>query len=121
MELSISYYTGRPCGVNHCGQKGQCYGRHDRCRIRNCCSLMDFPGTLQVPGMFALAGAAAGISTKKRRTGGMLWLLAIIVFSALSILDGVLIVKYYESLAAGLIFLIIPNSLAGFLGMNWQE
>lgn len=98
------------------GRKGSAMGAMIGAGLGIVVALMDFPGTLQVPGMFALAGAAAGISTKKRRTGGMLWLLAIIVFSALSILDGVLIVKYYESLAAGLIFLIIPNSLAGFLG-----
>ena len=80
------------------GRKGSAMGAMIGAGLGIVVALMDFPGTLQVPGMFALAGAAAGISTKKRRTGGMLWLLAIIVFSALSILDGVLIVKYYESL-----------------------
>ena len=97
------------------GRKGSAMGAMAGAGLGIVVALMDFPGTLQVPGMFALAGAAAGISTKKRRMGGILWTIAIVVFSALSILDGVLIVKYYEALTAGVLFLIIPNSLANFL------
>lgn len=79
-------------------------------------ALMDFPGSLDVPGMFALSGAAAGILTKRRRTSSILWLIAVIIFSGLTVLEGVLTVKYYEALVAGIIFFILPNTVINFLG-----
>lgn len=78
-------------------------------------ALFDFPGSLELPGMFALAGATAGIPVKTRTSSVTLWTLVIILFSGLSVLDGGLTVKYYEALASGIIFLLLPNSFVNYL------
>lgn len=78
-------------------------------------ALFDLPASLQIPGMLALAGAMAGISAKTRMMSTIMWLAVVIFFSGLSILDGGLTLKYYEALASGILFLIIPKSIVGFL------
>ena len=75
----------------------------------------DIPGALSVPGMLALAGAAAGIPVKTRTVAVSLWTLAIIFFSGLSVLDGGLIVRYCEALVSGILFLLIPKTIADFI------
>ncbi|MGI6084305.1 MAG: SpoIIE family protein phosphatase [Acetivibrionales bacterium] len=79
-------------------------------------AIYNIPGALLVPGMFALAGAAAGVTVKTRTLSVLLWTLVIILFSGLSVLDGGLIVKYYEALASGILFLLIPKKAADFVG-----
>ncbi len=79
-------------------------------------AVYDIPGALSVPGMLALAGAAAGVPVKTRTVAVSLWTLVIIFFSGLSVLDDGLIVKYYEALASGILFLIIPKALIDFVG-----
>ncbi|HHY64381.1 MAG TPA: SpoIIE family protein phosphatase [Clostridiaceae bacterium] len=78
-------------------------------------ALFNLPASLQVPGMFALAGAMAGLPVKNRVVSSLLWTLTVIFFSGLSVLDGKLIIKYYEALAAGIMFLLIPGQALGFL------
>ncbi|NLE24763.1 MAG: SpoIIE family protein phosphatase [Clostridiaceae bacterium] len=78
-------------------------------------AIYDMPGSLPVPGMFALAGALAGISVKTRTFTASLWTLAVIFFSGLSVLDGGLIVKYYEALVSGILFLFIPKTIADYI------
>lgn len=78
-------------------------------------AIYDIPGALSVPGMFALAGAAAGVPVKTRTFSVSLWTLVIILFSGLSVLDGGLIVKYYEALASGIMFLLVPKKVADFV------
>lgn len=97
------------------GRKGSAIGALAGAGLGLIIALIDFPGTLQVPGMFALAGAAAGILTHRPRIRGILWIIATVVFSALSVFDGLLIVEYYEALTAGILFLILPNSVVNFL------
>ena len=74
-------------------------------------ALYDLPASLDVPGMLALAGAAAGLPVKTRTAGVCLWTAVIILFSGLSVLKGGLILQYYEALAAGILFLLIPQPL----------
>lgn len=78
-------------------------------------ALFNLPDSLQLPGMFALAGAMAGLPVKNRAVSTLLWTGTVIFFSGLSVLDGQLIIKYYEALAAGIIFLLIPGPAIGFL------
>lgn len=78
-------------------------------------AIYDIPGALSVPGMFALAGAAAGIPVKTRAFTVSLWTLVVIFFSGLSVLDGGLIAKYYEALVSGILFLLIPKTIANFI------
>ena len=78
-------------------------------------AVYNIPGALSVPGMFALAGAAAGIPVKTRTFSVSLWALAIIFFSGISILDGGLIAKYYEALVSGILFLLIPKTITDFI------
>ena len=78
-------------------------------------AVYDIPGGLCVPGMLALAGAAAGLPVKTRTVSVSLWTLVIIFFSGISILDGGLIVKYYEALASGILFLLIPKAIIDFV------
>jgi len=78
-------------------------------------AVYDIPGALSVPGMFALAGAAAGIPVKARTLAASLWTLVVIFFSGLSVLEGGLIVRYYEALAAGILFLLIPKTIVDFV------
>ncbi len=78
-------------------------------------ALYNMPASLQIPGMLALAGAMAGISVKTRAMSTILWTAVIIFFSGLSILDGGLTIKYYEALASGILFMIIPKSFISFL------
>ncbi|NLL66479.1 MAG: SpoIIE family protein phosphatase [Clostridiaceae bacterium] len=78
-------------------------------------SIYDIPGALAVPGMFALAGAAAGIPVKTRTFTVTLWTLVIIFFSGLSVLEGGLIVKYYEALTSGILFLFIPKKVVSYV------
>ena len=72
----------------------------------------DIPGALSVPGMLALAGAAAGIPLKTRTVAVSLWTLAII-FST-SVLDGGLMVRYCEALVSGIFFLLIPKTITDY-------
>ncbi len=78
-------------------------------------SLYDLPSSLEIPGMLALAGAAAGLPVKSRTASVTLWTMVIIFFSGLSILEGELIIKYYEALASGILFFIIPQSFLDVL------
>lgn len=78
-------------------------------------ALFNLPASLQIPGMFALAGALAGIPVKTRIMSTLLWTAVVIFFSGISVLSGGLILKYYEALASGILFLIIPKSIIGFL------
>ena len=78
-------------------------------------AIYDIPGALAIPGMFALAGAAAGIPVKTRTFAVSLWTLVIIFFSGLSVLEGGLISRYYESLVSGILFLLIPKAIVDFV------
>lgn len=78
-------------------------------------ALFNLPASLQIPGMFALAGAMAGIPVKTRMISTLLWTAVVIFFSGISVLNGGLILKYYEALASGILFLVIPKSIISFL------
>ncbi len=78
-------------------------------------ALYDLPSSLEIPGMLALAGAAAGLPVKSRTACVCLWTFVVVFFSGLSILEGSLIIKYYEALAAGILFFLIPQSFLNFL------
>lgn len=73
-------------------------------------ALCDLHSSMEIPGMLSLAGAAAGLRVKTKIACVTLWTTIIIFFSGLTILDGGLISKYYEALASGLIFFLIPKS-----------
>lgn len=75
----------------------------------------DIPSSMKIPGMLALAGAAAGLPVKTKTSSSILWLLVSILFSGLSVLEGNLVQIYYESLLSGIIFLLLPNSLVVLL------
>jgi len=76
----------------------------------------DIPSSLQIPGMLALAGAASGISDKSKTLNATMWLIVTIFFSGLSSLSNNLTVIYYESLAAGVLFLVMPSPIINYLG-----
>lgn len=76
----------------------------------------DIPSSLQIPGMLALAGAASGISDKSKTLNAIMWLIVTVFFSGFSLLSNNLIVIYYEALAAGILFLIIPVPIINYLG-----
>lgn len=78
-------------------------------------SLYDLPTSMEVPGMLALAGASAGLPVKSRTAGVSLWIVVVILFSGLTLLEGSLIIKYYEALTAGILFLLIPKTVLDFL------
>ena len=78
-------------------------------------AIYDIPGALSVPGMFALAGAAAGIPVKTRTFAVSLWTLVVIFFSGLSVLEGGLIARYYEALISGILFLLIPKTIIDYV------
>jgi stage II sporulation protein E len=74
----------------------------------------DLPSSLNIPGMMALAGAAAGLPIKSKTAGMTLWTAVVIFFAAISVLDGSLILNYYEALASGILFYLIPKP-----ALNW--
>lgn len=78
-------------------------------------ALYDIPSSMEIPGMMALAGAAAGLPVRTRTMSSILWLLVSILFSGLSVLEGKLVLIYYEAILSGIIFLIMPNSLVNLL------
>lgn len=78
-------------------------------------ALYELPSSLEIPGMLALAGAAAGLPVKSRTASVTLWTSVIIFFSGLSVLEGSLILKYYEALASGILFFLIPQSILNLL------
>jgi len=78
-------------------------------------AIYDILGALSIPGMFALAGAAAGIPVKTRTFAVSLWTLVVIFFSGLSVLEGGLILRYYEALISGILFLLIPKAIVDFV------
>lgn len=78
-------------------------------------ALYDLPASLQIPGMFALAGAMVGLPVKNRVVSTVMWTAVVIFFSGISVLGGGLIIKYYEALAAGILFLLIPGPVINFL------
>lgn len=78
-------------------------------------ALFDLPASLHIPGMFALAGAMAGITVKTKAMSTILWTAVVIFFSGLSILEGGLTIKYYEALVSGILFLVIPKSIISIL------
>lgn len=79
-------------------------------------SVYDIPASLQVPGMLALAGAASGMFRKSKVAGPVLWLVVVTFFSGVSVLTENMVPIYYETLAAGILFMIIPNPVKLFLG-----
>jgi stage II sporulation protein E len=74
------------------------------------------PSSLEITGMLALAGAAAGIRVRFKAVSTTFWTLVVIFFTGLTLLEGNLVIKYYEALAAGVLFLILPQRLSGLLG-----
>lgn len=79
-------------------------------------AMYDIPSSLEIPGMFALAGAAAGLPVRTKTASVILWTSTVIVFSGLSVLRGDLVIIYYEALAAGIVFFVTPASLLNILG-----
>mgnify|MGYP000846972183 CR=1 FL=1 len=79
-------------------------------------AIYDIPASLQFPGMLALAGAACGMPRKSRVAGPVLWLIVVTFFSGISVLAENMVLIFYESLASGLIFLVIPDSAKSFVG-----
>ena len=81
--------------------------------------LYRIPGSLELPGLYALAGAAAGIKIKFKTVSVSLWMAVVMLFMGLAILGGNLITGYYSILASGIIFLFIPskalNNLSEYL------
>jgi len=72
------------------------------------------PDSLELPGMYALAGAAAGIRLKRKIFPVCLWTLTILFFTGLSILNGNMVTGYYSLLVSGVLFLFIsPRAMAG--------
>lgn len=82
-------------------------------------TLYRIPGSLELPGLYALAGAAAGIPFKRRVFPVCLWTAVILFYAGLSILNGDMIFGYYSILVSGVLFLFIPSkalkTLAGYL------
>jgi len=66
------------------------------------------PGALELPGLYALAGAAAGLPFRRRVVPVFLWTAVILFFTGLSILNGNMIMGYYSIMVAGVLFLFIP-------------
>lgn len=66
------------------------------------------PGSLELPGIYALAGAAAGMPFKRRIFGALLWTAVILFFAGLSVLNGDIISGYYTALVSGVLFIFIP-------------
>ncbi|MCX7773059.1 MAG: SpoIIE family protein phosphatase, partial [Clostridia bacterium] len=95
-------------------RKGSAVGACTGALLGMVVAIYDLPASLEVPGMLALAGAAAGLPVKSRTASVSLWTAIVIFFSALTVLEGTLVIKYYEALAAGILFLLIPQRL-----LNW--
>ncbi len=77
-------------------------------------ALYNLPSSMELTGMLALAGAAAGLPVKSKALSVSLWTTVVILFTGLTLFEGSLIIKYYEALAAGILFLIIPQAAFGF-------
>ena len=78
------------------------------CLCGVCADHVPIPGSLELPGLYALAGAAAGIPIKRRIFTVSLWTTVILFFTGLSILNGDMIYGYYSVMVSGVLFLFIP-------------
>jgi len=82
-------------------------------------TMYQIPGSLELPGLYALAGAAAGLPFRRRVVPVCLWTAVILFYTGLSILNGDMIMGYYSIMVAGVLFLFIPpkamNVLFGYL------
>lgn len=79
-------------------------------------ALYSLPASMEIVGMLALAGAAAGLPVKHKAVSASLWVFMVILFTGLTLLGGNMVIKYYEGLAAGILFLVLPQWLFGILG-----
>ena len=78
-------------------------------------TLYRVPGSLELPGLYALAGAAAGLPLKKRVFAVSLWTAVILFFTGLSILNGDMITGYYSVMVSGVLFVFIPPKALGYI------
>ena len=99
--------------------RGSAYGACVGACIGFLLLLYRIPGSIELPGLYALAGAAAGIKLKFKTISVSLWMAVVMLFMGLAILGGSLIAGYYSILASGVVFLIIPskalNALSEYL------
>lgn len=69
------------------------------------------PASVELPGVYALAGAAAGLPVKSRISKALLWFAAVTLFTGLSILGGNFALEYNVMLLSGGVFILFPGRL----------
>ncbi|NMA65006.1 MAG: SpoIIE family protein phosphatase [Clostridiaceae bacterium] len=97
-------------------QRGGAEGAFAGALIGTVIAIYNIPSSLQIPGMLALAGAASGMPRKSKLMGSFLWLIVVTFFSGISVLTENMVLIYYESLAAGILYIIIPDTAKTYLG-----
>lgn len=95
--------------------KGSAYGACLGACVGFLLTMYRIPGSLELPGLYALAGAAAGLPLKKRVFAVSLWTAVILFFTGLSILNGDMITGYYSVMVSGVLFVFIPPKALGYI------
>jgi len=91
-------------------RKGSAWGAMIGAAIGFMLAIFRLPGSMALPGLFAMAGAAAGLPFKSKTASVALYSMVTFIFAGISILENSLITEYYSVLASGILFLLIPNS-----------
>jgi stage II sporulation protein E len=89
-------------------KRGSAFGACVGAGIGFMLALYRIPGSLELPGMLALAGAAAGMRVKRRTASVGLWMAVATIFMGLAALAGNPVYGFYSILASGIVFLFIP-------------
>lgn len=107
-ELDLSSIMAGLMVLAFARSKGSTYGACLGACVGFVLTLYQIPGSLELPGLYALAGAAAGIPFKRRILTVSLWTGIVLFFTGLSILNGDMITGYYSIMVSGALFLFIP-------------
>ena len=107
-ELDLSSIMAGLMVLLFARSKGSTYGACMGACVGFVLTMYRIPGSLELPGLYALAGAAAGIPIKRRIFTVSLWTTVILFFTGLSILNGDMIYGYYSVMVSGVLFLFIP-------------
>lgn len=114
-ELDLSSMMAGLMVLAFARSKGSAYGACMGACVGFVLTMYQIPGSLELPGLYALAGAVAGLPFKRRIVPVCLWTAVTLFYTGLSILNGDMIIGYYSIMVSGVLFLFIPPKAMNFL------